>query len=242
MGEGEYSFSLTTFSKSGKLIQIEHALAAVEAGKPALGIKAKNGVVLATEKKVQNVLVDETTLRKIENMSENSGCVYAGMPSDYRVLLKKSRKAAQKYISKYRDAIPTAQLVRDVAGVMQEFTQQGGVRPFGVSLMIAGIDDNGPHLFQVDPSGAYFGWKASAIGKDSTNRKSFLEKRYNEDILLEDAIATAILTLKENFEGGMTADNIEIGIIEDCPDQPDKHRKFRTLSKEETMDYLSQVE
>jgi len=199
-------------------------------------------VVLATEKKVQNVLVDETTLRKIENMSENSGCVYAGMPSDYRVLLKKSRKAAQKYISKYRDAIPTGQLVRDTAGVMQEFTQQGGVRPFGVSLMIAGIDDNGPHLFQVDPSGAYFGWKASAIGKDSTNRKSFLEKRYNEDILLEDAIATAILTLKENFEGGMTADNIEIGIIEDCPDQPDKHRKFRTLSKEETMDYLSQVE
>jgi len=242
MGEGEYSFSLTTFSKSGKLIQIEHALAAVEAGKPALGIKAKNGVVLATEKKVQNVLVDETTLRKIENLTENAGCVYAGMPSDYRVLLKKSRKAAQKYISKYRDAIPTGQIVKETAGVMQEFTQQGGVRPFGVSLMVAGIDDNGPHLYQVDPSGAYFGWKASAIGKDSTNRKSFLEKRYSDEVLLEDAIATAILTLKENFEGGMTADNIEIGIIEDCPEFPEKHRKFRVLSKEETMDYLSQVE
>jgi len=242
MGEGEYSFSLTTFSKSGKLIQIEHALAAVEAGKPALGIKVRNGVVLATEKKVQNILVDESTLRKIENLADNAGVVYAGMPSDYRVLLKKGRKAAQKYISKYRDPIPTSQIVREVAGIAQEFTQQGGVRPFGVSLMIAGIDDNGPHLFQVDPSGAYFGWKASAIGKDSTNRKSFLEKRYSDDQLLEDAIATAILTLKENFEGGMTADNIELGVIEECPDQPEKHRKFRVLTKEETMDYLSQVE
>jgi len=242
MGEGEYSFSLTTFSKSGKLIQIEHALAAVESGKPALGIKVSNGVVLATEKKVQNVLVDETTIRKIENLSDNSGVVYAGMPSDYRVLLKKGRKAAQKYISKYRDAIPTAQVVRECAQVMQEFTQQGGVRPFGVSLMIAGIDDNGPHLFQVDPSGAYFGWKASAIGKDSTNRKSFLEKRYGDEALLEDAIATAILTLKENFEGGMTAENIEIGVIEECPNEPEKHRKFRVLTKEEVTDYLSQVE
>jgi len=217
-------------------------LAAVEAGKPALGIKVRNGVVLATEKKVQNILVDESTLRKIENLADNAGVVYAGMPSDYRVLLKKGRKAAQKYISKYRDPIPTSQIVREVAGIAQEFTQQGGVRPFGVSLMIAGIDDNGPHLFQVDPSGAYFGWKASAIGKDSTNRKSFLEKRYSDEQLLEDAIATAILTLKENFEGGMTADNIEIGIIEECPEQPEKHRKFRVLTKEETVDYLSQVE
>jgi len=236
------SFSLTTFSKSGKLVQIEHALAAVEAGKPALGIKCKNGVVIATEKKVQNVLVDETTIRKIENLADNCGVVYAGMPSDYRVLLKKGRKAAQQYISKYRDAIPTKIVVRECAEVCQQFTQQGGVRPFGVSLMVAGIDDNGPHLYQVDPSGAYFGWKASAIGKDSTNRKSFLEKRYGEEALLEDAIATAILTLKENFEGGMTADNIEIGVIEECPEYPDRHRKFRVLTKEETTDYLSQIE
>jgi len=217
-------------------------LAAVEGGKPALGIKCKNGVVLATEKKVQNVLVDETTIRKIENLADNAGVVYAGMPSDYRVLLKKARKAAQQYISKYRDAIPTKIVVQEAAQVCQQFTQQGGVRPFGVSLLIAGIDDNGPHLFQVDPSGAYFGWKASAIGKDSTNRKSFLEKRYGEEALLEDGIATAILTLKENFEGGMTAENIEIGVIEECPEYPDRHRKFRVLTKEETMDYLSQVE
>lgn len=241
-GEGEYSFSLTTFSKSGKLIQIEHALVAVEKGKAALGLKAKNGVVLATEKPLQSSLIDESTIRKVENLADNCGVVYAGMPADYRVILKKGRKAAQQYISKYRDPIPTGTIVREVASVCQEFTQQGGVRPFGVSLMMAGCDDNGPHLFQVDPSGAYFGWKASAIGKDSINRKSFLEKRYNPEAMLDDAIATAILTLKEGFEGGMTADNVEIGVIEECPNEPLKHRKFRVLTKEETADYLSQVE
>jgi len=243
MGDGEHSFSLTTFSQNGKLVQLEHALAAVSLqGKPALGIKAKNGVVLATEKKVQNILVDESTLRKIENLSDNVGVVYAGMPADYRVLLKKGRKAAQQYIGMYHDPIPTAQIVRDCAGVMQEFTQQGGVRPFGISLMIAGVDDQGPQLYQVDPSGAYFGWKASAIGKDHVNRKSFLEKRYNEDVELEDAIHVAILTLKENFEGGMTESNIEIGVIQECPENPEKHRKFRVLTQSEIKDYLDEVE
>lgn len=80
--------------------------------------------------------------------------------------------------------------MRDIAAVMQEFTQSGGVRPFGVSLLVAGIDDDGPQLYQVDPSGAYFGWRASAIGKNFSNAKTFLEKRYSEDMELEDAIHT----------------------------------------------------
>merc|ERR1712078_393121 len=86
------------------------------------------------------------------------------------------------------EPMPVAQLVREVAAVMQEFTQSGGVRPFGVSLMVAGYDDNGPQLYQVDPSGAFFGWKASAIGKNYVNSKTFLEKRYSDDIEIEDAL------------------------------------------------------
>merc|ERR1712151_507480 len=204
-------------------------------GKPALGIKAKNGVVLATEKNPPSPLVDVASLKKIENISDNVGMVYAGMPPDYRVLLKKGRKSAQKYYTTYRELIPVSQIVREQATVMQEFTQSGGVRPFGISLMMAGYDDNGPHLFQVDPSGSYFGWKASAIGKNHVNAKSFLEKRYNEDIELEDAIHTAILTLKEGFEEAITAENIEIGII-------GTDRKFRVLTPAEVQDYLGEVE
>eukprot|EP01106_Pelomyxa_sp_JSP_P003425 TRINITY_DN1519_c0_g1_i2.p1 TRINITY_DN1519_c0_g1~~TRINITY_DN1519_c0_g1_i2.p1 ORF type:complete len:140 (-),score=43.39 TRINITY_DN1519_c0_g1_i2:69-488(-) len=95
---------------------------------------------------------------------------------------------------------------------MQEFTQSGGVRPFGVSLLIAGYDHSGPQLYQVDPSGSFWGWKASAIGKNMPNAKTFLEKRYHEDMELEDAIHTALLTLKEGFEGQMTHHTVEVGI------------------------------
>merc|ERR1712066_1086651 len=157
------------------------------------------------------------------------------MPADYRVLVSRGRKKAQEYYSVYRESIPVAQIVREQADVMQEFTQSGGVRPFGISLMIAGYDDSGPQLFQVDPSGSYFGWKASAIGKNHVNAKTFLEKRYNEEIELEDAIHTAILTLKEGFEDAITAENIEIGVV-------GEDRKFRVLTAAEVQDCLGEVE
>jgi 20S proteasome subunit alpha 2 len=88
--------------------------------------------------------------------------------------------------------------------------ESGGVRPFGVSLMLAGHDSNGPQLYQIDPSGTFFAWKASAIGKNMVNAKTFLEKRYADDLELEDAIDTALLTLKESFEGEMSGSNIEV--------------------------------
>ena len=118
---------------------------------------------------------------------------------------------------------------------MQEFTQQGGVRPAGISLLVVGQDHEGPALYQVDPSGAYFGWKASAIGKGYTQAKSFLEKRYSEDMELEDAVHTALLTLREGFEGEMTAENIEIGVVE-------SKGSFRVLTVEEVADYLEEAE
>jgi len=234
MGESDYSFSLTTFSPSGKLVQIEYALARVGQGSTSLAVKAKNGVVLATEKKLP-FLMDEKSVEKISLLTNNIGVVYSGMAPDSRVLVKKGRKAAQKYFRTYKDPIPVLELVRELASVMQEFTQSGGVRPFGVSLLIAGYDDQGPQLFQVDPSGSYWAWKATAIGKNMSNAKTFLEKRYNEDIELEDAIHTAILTLKEGFEGEMNEHNIEIGIISE-------DRKFRVLTPTQVKDYIGEVE
>uniref|UniRef100_A0A7R9VIP1 Proteasome subunit alpha type n=1 Tax=Chlamydomonas euryale TaxID=1486919 RepID=A0A7R9VIP1_9CHLO len=235
MGESQYSFSLTTFSPSGKLAQIEYALNAVAAGVTSLGISATDGVVIATEKKLPSVLVDEDTVQKINMVSPNIGVVYSGMGPDFRVLVRRARKTAQAYYTLYKENIPVAQLVRETAAVMQEFTQSGGVRPFGVSLMMAGYDDNGPQLYQIDPSGTYFAWRASAIGKNMINAKTFLEKRYNEDIGIEDAIHTALLTLKEGFEGQVSGSNIEVGII-----GPD--RKFRVLTEAEVSDYLEEVE
>lgn len=234
MAETAASFSLTTFSPSGKLVQIEHALAAVHAGATSLGVKAANGVVLASEKKLPSVLVDGSSVHKTASLNPMVGCVYSGLGPDSRVLVRKGRQQSQSYMLSYGEYPPVSQLVREQAAVMQEFTQSGGVRPFGVSLMVAGFDDHGPQLYQIDPSGTYFAWKASAIGKNMQNAKAFLEKRYSDDMELEDAIHTAILTLKEGFEGQLQGDNIEIGIAKD-------DGTFRTLSPQEISDYLDEV-
>lgn len=235
MSDSQYNFSLTTFSPSGKLVQIEYALAAVSAGATSLGIKATNGVVIATERKVPSILVDESTVQKISTLTPNIGVAYSGMGPDSRVLIRKARKQAQAYYRQYHEDIPVAQLVRELATVMQEFTQSGGVRPFGVSLLVAGRDEGGAQLYQIDPSGSYFAWKASAIGKNMVNCKTFLEKRYSEDMELEDAIHTSLLTLKEGFEGQIAADNIEVAVVGD-------DNKFRVLTVSEVKDYLEEVE
>ena len=157
--------------------------------------------------------------------------VYSGMGPDYRVLVDKARKVSHTgYKRVYNEYPPTRILVQDVARVMQEATQSGGVRPYGVSLLIAGWDEGcepeapastdaskgaeekegveegakvgktggvrkgGPSLWQVDPSGSYFPWKATAIGKSAASAKTFLEKRYKEDLELEDAVHIALLT------------------------------------------------
>lgn len=164
------------------------------------------------------------------------------MGPDYRVLVDRARKVSHTgYKRIYNEYPPTRILVQDVARVMQEATQSGGVRPYGVSLLIAGWDEGiepeeedkevqtddgekktvsgktggilkgGPMLYQVDPSGSYFPWKATAIGKSATTAKTFLEKRYTEGLELEDAVHIALLTLKETIEGEMNGDTIEIG-------------------------------
>jgi 20S proteasome subunit alpha 2 len=233
---GDMNFSLTTFNKSGKLLQIEYALKRVSQGKMALGIKATNGVVIACDKKVHSPLVDADEYQKIANVTPSCGFVYAGMGPDFRVLVEQARKASQKYYLTYREVQPIEQVVRETALICQEYTQSGGVRPFGVSCLVAGWDDvDGPQLYQVDPSGAYFGWKATAIGKNYENAKNFLERRYSEDIELDDAIHTALLTLRESFDGEMTENNIEVGIISD------KDKTFRVLTAAEVKDYLDEA-
>ncbi|KAH8929479.1 20S proteasome subunit, partial [Atractiella rhizophila] len=238
-----YSFSLTTFSPSGKLVQIEHALQAVSAGATSLGIKAKDGIVIATEKKSPSPLVDDSMIEKVALVCPNIGMVYSGMGPDFRVLVNKARKSAQAYWKIYAEYPPTRVLVSEIATAMQDATQSGGVRPYGVSLLVAGYDElTGPSLWQIDPSGSFWAWKASAIGKNMVNAKTFLEKRYNDDISLVDAAHVALLTLKEGFEGELTASKLEMGIVglpQGKAVGPLAPPTFRKLTEAEINDYLS---
>ncbi|ABN65499.1 predicted protein [Scheffersomyces stipitis CBS 6054] len=214
-----YSFSLTTFSPSGKLVQIEYALNAVKQGVTTIGIKSANGVVLATERKANSPLIKSDTNVKVELITPDIGMTYSGMGPDFRVLVDRARKLAHtNYKRIYNEYPPVRILVQEIAKVMQESTQSGGIRPFGVSLLVGGYDQHSEQfqLYQVDPSGSYFPWKATAIGKTSNSAKTFLEKRWNEDLELEDAIHVALLALKESVDGELTGENLDIAIISDA--------------------------
>ena len=138
-----------------------------------------------------------------------------------------------KYKLRYDVEMPTREVVKAAASVMQEYTQSGGVRPFGVSLLVIGWE-NTPTLWQVDPSGTFWAWKATALGKRSESSRTFLERRYNDDLSVDDAIHTAISTLKEGFDGQLTADLIEIGNV-------GQDHKFKTLSTTDIHDFLTEV-
>ncbi|CAK9222863.1 unnamed protein product [Sphagnum troendelagicum] len=131
MADSQYSFSLTTFSPTGKLVQIEYALMAVAAGQTSLGIRAANGVVIATEKKLPTTLVDETSESvdisnlRLTAILDGWGITNSGMGPDSRVLVRRSRKQAQQYQRLHKETIPLSQLVRETAAVMQEYTQSG---------------------------------------------------------------------------------------------------------------------
>jgi 20S proteasome subunit alpha 2 len=279
MGDQAYSFSLTTFSRTGKLLPIEYALNAVANGRSALGICAADGVVLATDKKMPSILVDSDNVHKIELINDTAGCCFAGVGPDYRVLgkqkqqcarrenaneddvsiassshkrnsllyllfvclivfvppVKRARKGAATYQLTYGEVQNVKEVTKTTASVMQEYTQRGGVRPFGVSLLVAGLDASGqPALFQVDPSGAYIHWKATAIGKNHVNAKAFLEKRWTADMNIEDAIQKALLTLREGLEGEMTAHNVEVAICK-------TNGTFTVLTPAQVQDYLDEA-
>uniref|UniRef100_A0A7S1U880 Proteasome alpha-type subunits domain-containing protein n=2 Tax=Phaeomonas parva TaxID=124430 RepID=A0A7S1U880_9STRA len=240
MGDNYFNFSLTTFNRSGRLLQIEYALNAVRNGKLSIGICAKDGVVIVTEKKMPSVLFDAKDVTKIEPITTSCGMVFAGLMADFRVLVRRSRKRSQTYKLTYGENQPISQLVKETAQVVQEYTQSGGVRPFGVSVLAAGYDEEGPHLYQIDPSGVYIAWKATAIGKGDQNAKSDLERRATagisfDDMTLDDAIHHALQTLRTGMEGEMTKTNIQVGVVDGTT------KAFRILSEEEVQDFLEEA-
>lgn len=187
----------------------------------------------------------------MELITPNVGMSYSGMGPDFRVLVDKARKLAHtNYKRIYNEYPPVKILVQEIAKVMQELTQLGGIRPFGVSLLVGGYDEHSSsfQLYQVDPLGSYFPWKATAIGKTAVSAKTFLEKRWNDELELEDAIHVSLLALKESVDGELTGNNLDIAIISDP--QPnmlgftgtlEEGPRFRKLSAEEINDRLESL-
>ncbi|GAB5585665.1 Proteasome subunit alpha type-3 [Umbelopsis nana] len=211
-----YDSRTTVFSPEGRLYQVEYAMESISLAGIALGIMAKDGIVIAAEKKVTSKLLEQSSLsEKIYKLSDNIICGVAGMTADANSLIYRSRLAAQQYLFAYGEEIPVEQLVQNLCDFKQRFTQRGGLRPFGVSFIFAGYDDHhGIQLYHSDPSGNYGGWKATCIGANNSSAQSILKQDYKEDMSLEEAKALAIKVLSKTIDSTtLTSEKLEFATL-----------------------------
>lgn len=220
-----YDKAITIFAPDGNLFQVQYAFEAVNRGSATVGIKGKDCVILAVEKKSTGVLQDAHTIRKIMQVDEHIYLTFAGLQADARVLVDKARLECQSFRFSMEDEPSLEYIARYVAETQQSYTQKGGVRPFGISTFMIGFEGKEPKLYQTEPSGAYSLWKANAIGRNSKSLREYLEKGYKDDLSQDAAIKLAVETLMEVVE---SSKNIEI-----CVMQVEGGRKFRSLEDAE---------
>ncbi len=229
-----YDRAITVFSPDGSLYQVSYASEAVKKGATALGIKCSEGIVLAVDKRIPSKLVEPESFEKIFRIDEHIGAATSGIISDARVLIDRARLEAQINRLTYNESISTSVLAKKIGDLKQQYTQYGGLRPFGVSLIIAGINDL-PEIFVTEPSGAYLAWKATAIGEGRDTAMKVFEEEYKENLTMEETIMLALKALKASIEGEIDKSNIEMAILDK------KTKKFEKLGEEKVKEYIAKV-
>jgi 20S proteasome subunit alpha 3 len=177
-----YDSSTTTFSPEGRLHQVEYAIEAINNAGTCVGILAKDGIVMASERRITSgLLAPAKTSEKTYPLANHAACNVAGLTADANILIHEARLRAGRYQYQYQEPIPVEQLVEHVCNYKQFYTQRGGLRPFGVAFLFAGYDEHhGFQLYQSDPSGNYSGWKATVIGANNQAGKSILKSEYQK--------------------------------------------------------------
>jgi len=229
-----YDRAITVFSPDGSLYQVSYASEAVKKGATALGVKCSEGVVLAVDKRIPSKLVEPESFEKIFRIDEHIGAATSGIISDARVLIDRARLEAQINRLTYNESISTSVLAKKIGDLKQQYTQYGGLRPFGVSLIIAGINDL-PEIFVTEPSGAYLAWKATAIGEGRDTAMKVFEEEYKDNLTMEETIMLALKALKASIEGEIDKSNIEMAILDK------KTKKFEKLEGEKVKEYIAKA-
>jgi 20S proteasome alpha/beta subunit len=211
-GQG-YDRGITTFSPDGRLFQVEYAIEAVRRGTTAIGCRNQEAIILAVEKRAQP-LQETAGAEKIFKIDDHIAAAIAGLTADARVLVDEARVEAQISILSYDEKIQVEECTRAICDKAQLYTLNAGARPFGVSFLIAGIDPiKGPQIFMTDPSGAYWGYKANAIGAGAQNAREFLEKEYKDTLSVEDLKKLTLKTLQRVMDEDLKETNCDMVCI-----------------------------
>jgi proteasome alpha subunit len=231
-----YDRGITIFSPDGRLYQVEYAREAVKRGTASIGVRTTEGVVIVVDKRIRSPLMERDSVEKIHKADDHIGIASAGHVADARQLIDFARQRGQVNQLRYGEPIAVETLTKEVTDYIQQYTQVGGARPFGVALIIAGIADGEPRLYETDPSGTPYEWQALAIGADRGDIRGYLEENYEEGLGLDEGIGLALEGLASVQDGGLTPQGIGVATI------PVETEQFRELDEDERREYLTEFD
>jgi len=215
----EYDRGVNTFSPEGRLFQVEYAIEAIKLGSTAIGIQTSEGLVLAVEKRITSPLMEPTSIEKIVEIDSHIACAFSGLTADSKTLIDKARVECQNHWFTYDEKMQVESVAQSVSNLAIRFgdSDDDGAgamsRPFGVALLFAGIDEDGPQLYHMDPSGTYVKFDAKAIGSGSEGAQQSLQEAYHKSMTLKEATKSAMTILKQVMEEKLNDTNVEVAIV-----------------------------
>ncbi len=220
-----YDRAITMFSPDGRLLQVEYAKKTVRQGSTAIGMVCKDGVLFVTDKRIMDKLVVPESIEKIWKIDDHIGATASGILSDARVLIDRAQLKAAQHRVTYDTPIDVLTIVQDIASLKQICTQSAGLRPFGVSTLVAGIDATGAKLFETDPTGIYFQYKATVIGEGEAEIQELLDNEYTDDVTIEEGLRICINGLVKMLDKKFNVERIDVAYIDT------KERVFRKMDR-----------
>ncbi len=214
-GQMAYDRAITVFSPDGRLFQVEYAREAVRRGATTAGVVYGEGVVLVADRRIPNPkLAEAASLEKIHEIDEHLACATAGLVADARVLVDYARLAAQINRVTYSEPMSVEVLVRRICDYKQQYTQFGGVRPFGTALLVGGYDDTGIHLYETEPSGSLTSFRATSTGGNKGPVMELFEQKYRNGFSADEATMLALEGLRQSLDETSNLSQVELCTLE----------------------------
>jgi len=228
-----YDRSITMFSPDGRLLQVEYAKKTVKQGSTTIGIACKDGVVLIADKRISSKLIVPEAIEKTFKIDDHIAATAAGIISDARVLVDRAQIKAQQHAVTYDSKIDILSIVKNICDLKQICTQSAGLRPFGVSMLVGGVEEDGSvKLFLTEPYGLYFQHRAAVIGEGETEIEPVLQKKYKPTMSVEEGISFGLSLMKDFLKTEFNFERVDAAYIDT------KNKRFTKLSNAEMKNFI----
>jgi 20S proteasome subunit alpha 5 len=260
IARSEYDRGINTFSPEGRLFQVEYSLEAIKLGSTAIGISTSEGVILGVEKRITSSLLETSSVEKIVEIDRHIGCAMSGLQADARSMIEHARISSQSHEFHYAERLGVESCTQAICDLALRFGEGADgeesimSRPFGVALLIAGYDEEGPSLYahlrpvhlaifanvrvssyHAEPSGTYYRYDAKAIGSGSEGAQAELQNEFHKSLTLEEAEVLVLKTLKQVMEEKLDSKNVQLASVT-------RDKGFRIYSDEEMESVVGRLE